>query len=361
MDVLQVSLGQRSYPIDVGSGLLSGIGERLKGIRFPHQIALVSNPLVADLYAAPVIAALQQSGYDPRLVLVPDGEDYKNLETLQLIYNQLIENRFDRGCGLLALGGGVIGDMAGFAAATFLRGIPFVQVPTTLLSQVDSSVGGKTAVNHPRGKNLIGAFYQPQLVVIDVATLETLEPREVSAGLAEVIKYGMIRDADFFAWLEEHQHELRQRDSAALIYAIKKSCQIKADIVEVDERESSIRAHLNFGHTFGHAIENLAGYGQWKHGEAVAVGMVVAATISHAKGMCSKDDIARLVRLLRAVELPVEPPDFPLAAYVDAMQRDKKVKQGALTMVLNQGIGNVVLEQIDDIAGLLSTILNLKG
>jgi 3-dehydroquinate synthase len=361
LDVLQVSLGSRSYPIHVGSGLLATIGERLQDIRFPHQVALVSNPVVADLYAAPLILSLQLAGFDPRLVVVPDGEDYKNLETLRLIYDQLIEHRFDRGCGLLALGGGVIGDMAGFAAATFLRGIPLVQVPTTLLSQVDSSVGGKTAVNHTRGKNLIGAFYQPQLVVIDVDTLQTLDPREVSAGLAEVIKYGVIRDADFFAWLENHQERLRQGDSDALVYAIKKSCQIKADIVEIDERESSIRAHLNFGHTFGHAIENLAGYGQWKHGEAVAVGMVVAAKIAQAKGICSADDVARLVRLLRAVDLPVEPPEFSLAAYVEAMQRDKKVSQGALTMVLNQGIGTVVLEPIDDIAGLFSTILNLKG
>jgi len=359
--VLQVALGERSYPIHVGSGLLSGIGERLHDIHFPHQVALVSNPVVAPLYADIVIASLQQAGFDPRLILVPDGEDFKNLDTLQLIYDQLIEQRFDRGCGMLALGGGVIGDMAGFAAATFLRGIPFVQVPTTLLSQVDSSVGGKTAVNHPRGKNLIGAFYQPQLVVIDVATLQTLDPLEVSAGLAEVIKYGVIRDAEFFIWLEEHQSLLRQQDPDALVYAIKKSCQIKADIVEIDERESSIRAHLNFGHTFGHAIENLAGYGQWKHGEAVAVGMVVAAKIAHAKGMCSEDDVARLIRLLQAVGLPVEPPDFTLAAYVEAMQRDKKVKQGALTMVLNQGIGTVVLEQVEDVAGLFSTILNLKG
>lgn len=361
MDVLHVALESRSYPIHVGSGLLSGIGQALRDIKFPHQVALVSNPLVADFYAAPVISSLQQAGFDPRLILVPDGEDYKNLATLQLIYDQLIEHRFDRGCGLLALGGGVIGDMAGFAAATFLRGIPFVQVPTTLLSQVDSSVGGKTAVNHPRGKNLIGAFYQPQLVVIDVATLQTLDPREVSAGLAEVVKYGVIRDADFFVWLEKHQESLRQGDAEALVYAIKKSCQIKADIVEIDERENSIRAHLNFGHTFGHAIENLAGYGQWKHGEAVAVGMVVAARIAQTKGLCSEDDVARLVKLLQAVDLPVDPPDYPLAAYVEAMQRDKKVKEGALTMVLNQGIGAVVLEPIDDIAGLFSTILNLKG
>ncbi len=361
MDVLQVSLGERSYPIHVGDGLLSAMGERLQEINFPHQVAVVSNPLVANLYADPVMLSLQQAGFDPRLMLVPDGEDYKNLATLQLIYDQLIDQRFDRGCGLLALGGGVIGDMAGFAAATFLRGIPFVQVPTTLLSQVDSSVGGKTAVNHPRGKNLIGAFYQPQLVVIDVATLHTLDPREVSAGLAEVIKYGVIRDANFFAWLENHQELLRQGDPDALVYAIKKSCQIKADIVEIDERESSIRAHLNFGHTFGHAIENLAGYGQWKHGEAVAVGMVVAAKIACNKGLCGTDDVARLAQLLRAVKLPVDPPDYPLAAYVDAMQRDKKVKQGALTMVLNQGIGTVVLEPVTDLAGLFTTILNLKG
>jgi len=356
-----VALGSRSYSIHVGSGLLSGIGERLQQIHFPHQVAVVSNQLVADLYAELVILSLKQAGYDPRLILVPDGEDYKNLATLELIYDQLIDQRFDRGCGLLALGGGVIGDMAGFAAATFLRGIPFVQVPTTLLSQVDSSVGGKTAVNHHKGKNLIGSFYQPQLVVIDVATLQTLDPREVSAGLAEVIKYGVIRDADFFVWLEKHQKLLRQQDPEALIYAIKKSCQIKADIVEIDERESSIRAHLNFGHTFGHAIENLAGYGQWKHGEAVAVGMVVAAKISLAKGLCCEDDVSRLIRLLRAVDLPIEPPAFTLAAYVDAMQRDKKVKHGALTMVLNQGIGSVILEPVIDLAGLFSTILNLKG
>jgi 3-dehydroquinate synthase len=361
LDVLQVALGSRSYPIHVGSELLSGMGARLQEIHFPHRVAIVSNPVVAGLYAETVTSSLQQAGFEPHLILVPDGEDHKNLTTLQLIYDQLIAQRFDRGCGLLALGGGVIGDMAGFAAATFLRGIPLVQVPTTLLSQVDSSVGGKTAVNHPQGKNLIGAFYQPQLVVIDVATLQTLDPREVSAGLAEVIKYGVIRDTKFFAWLENHQELLRQSDHAALIYAIKKSCQIKADIVEIDERESSIRAHLNFGHTFGHAIENLAGYGQWKHGEAVAVGMVVAAKIACNKGLCSTDDVVRLENLLRSVNLPVVPPDFSLEAYVDAMLRDKKVKQGALSMVLNQGIGSVVLEPVADLAGLLSTILNLKG
>lgn len=361
MDILNVSLAQRSYPIRIGEGLLTDIGSLLSDISFPHQVAVVSNPTVADLYGPVVTRSLQQAGFDPRLMLVPDGEDYKNLETLQGIYDQLIEHRFDRGCGLLALGGGVIGDMAGFAAATFLRGIPYVQVPTTLLSQVDSSVGGKTAVNHPHGKNLIGAFYQPQLVVIDVDTLTTLEPREVFAGIAEVIKYGVIRDADFFSWLEKNQQLLQQRDPDSLAYAIKKSCQIKADIVEVDEREHSIRAYLNFGHTFGHAIENLAGYGQWKHGEAVAVGMVIAAKIARIKHLCTADDVIRIETLLRSFDLPIEPPDFGLEPVVSAIQRDKKVNQGALTMVLNKGIGDVVLDRIDDVAGLFSTILNLKG
>ena len=356
-----MSLAQRSYSICIGDGILADIGSSLIELSFPHQVAVVSNPTVADLYAPVVISSLQQAGFEPCLILVPDGEDYKNFETLQTVYNQLLENSFDRGCGLLALGGGVIGDMAGFVAATFLRGIPYVQVPTTLLSQVDSSVGGKTAVNHPQGKNLIGAFYQPQLVIIDVSTLSTLPSREVSAGIAEIVKYGVIRDAEFFSWLEKHHHLLIHRDPDTLVYAIKKSCQIKADIVEIDERESSVRAYLNFGHTFGHAIENLAGYGQWKHGEAVAVGMVVAARIAHHKGLCSAEDVQRIELLLSSFDLPVVPPDFSLENYVAAMQRDKKVKQGALTMVLNKGIGDVVLEKIDDVAGLFSTILNLKG
>lgn len=358
MDILKVSLAQRSYPIRIGAGLLADVGRYLLAINFPHQIAVVSNPVVADLYAETVLEQLRQSGFDPCLILVPDGEDYKNLAVLQTIYDQLIAQKFDRGCGLLALGGGVVGDMAGFAAATFLRGIPYVQVPTTLLSQVDSSVGGKTAVNHPAGKNLIGAFYQPELVIIDIETLNSLGPREVSAGLAEVVKYGMIRDAEFFAWLENNVAALRCRDAEALVYAIKRSCQIKADIVEVDEREGSIRAYLNFGHTFGHAIENLAGYGHWKHGEAVAVGMVVAAKMALQERLCRQEDVARLETLLKALDLPVEPPDFSLDQYVAAMQRDKKVNQGTLTLVLNKGIGDVVLKKISDVSGLLATILN---
>ncbi|MFO7578551.1 MAG: 3-dehydroquinate synthase [Pelovirga sp.] len=362
METLTVSLAQRSYRIEIGSALLQDIGTRLKAVDFPSRVAVVTNPTLADLYAGPLLDQLQHHGFIPCLITVPDGENFKTMAVLQTIFDALIDNQFDRGCGLVALGGGVIGDMAGFAAATFLRGIPYIQVPTTLLAQVDSSVGGKTAVNHPAGKNLIGAFYQPELVVIDIDTLATLDPREVSAGLAEVVKYGVIGDAEFFTWLEDHVDPLRRREPEALIYAIRKSCQIKADIVEIDEREGSIRAYLNFGHTFGHAIENLAGYGQWKHGEAVAVGMVVAAQISCHEGLCEPADVERLKQLLLALGLPIMPPAFPLANFVAAMRRDKKVRHGALTLVLNRGIGDVALKKVTDVEGLFSTILeSLRG
>jgi 3-dehydroquinate synthase len=247
--------------------------------------------------------------------------------------------------------------MAGFAAATFLRGIPYVQIPTTLLSQVDSSVGGKTAVNHPLGKNLIGAFYQPDSVFIDILTLNTLEPREVSAGLAEVVKYGVISDYDFFCWLEKNATCLKARDTDALIYAVKKSCEIKAEIVSKDEKEGSIRAYLNYGHTFAHAIENLAGYGQWKHGEAVSAGMVVAAKISLQSGLCQQKDVDRLIHLLQILDLPIEPPEFSLAAYVEAMQRDKKVNKGTLSLVLNRGLGDVTLQKVKDVSSVFSAVL----
>lgn len=358
METLSVPLGDRTYPIHIGSGLLSNLGQILRSINFPSQVAVVTNPTVASLYADAVKQQLAASGFSSCLLVVPDGEAYKNLEVLNTIYDGLIEQRFDRGCGLLALGGGVVGDMAGFAAATFVRGIPYVQLPTTLLSQVDSSVGGKTAVNHARGKNLIGAFYQPQLVIIDTDTLNTLDLREVQGGLAEVVKYGMIRDADFFAWLEQNVSSLLNREPEALAHAIRTACQIKADIVEIDEREGSVRAYLNFGHTFGHAIENLAGYGRIKHGEAVAVGMVVAARISHNQGLCSAEDVLRLTNLLRAFGLPVSAPDFPLDDYVAAMWRDKKVQGGALTLVLNEGIGRVVLKKTDQVRELFSAALS---
>jgi len=358
LEQITVPLGNRSYPIVIGADILPLLGAKLADIDFPRRVAIVSNSLVMGHYGEIVKSSLEKSGFDFLEIILPDGEKYKTLQTLETVFDQLIQNNFDRSTGLIALGGGVIGDMVGFAAATFLRGVPFVQVPTTLLAQVDSSVGGKTAVNHPLGKNLIGAFYQPELVLIDVATLKTLDSREVSAGLAEVVKYGVIKDADFFAWLEENSSALQNCRTVALITAVKRSCQIKADIVEVDEKEGSIRAYLNYGHTFGHAIESLSGYGHWKHGEAVAIGMVVAAKISASHELCSDDDVERLTRLLKAFNLPVDPPDYSLSDYVAAMQRDKKVKQGTLTLVLNRGIGSVQLSQVPDVKDTFSKILS---
>lgn len=358
MEKLSVPLADRSYPLLIGQHILTTMGDELDSIGFPRRVAVISNPTVDALYGDQVSDALQRKGFNPFRFNVPDGEEYKNLDILESVYDALIKQGFDRGCGLVALGGGVIGDMAGFAAATYLRGVPYVQVPTTLLAQVDSSVGGKTAVNHSLGKNLIGAFYQPEAVFIDVETLKTLEKREVSAGLAEVVKYGVIRDADFFTWLETHAQNLKQGDPQALIHAVKVSCQIKSEIVAQDEREGSIRAYLNFGHTFGHAIETLSGYGQWKHGEAVAAGMVVAANISAHFGLCQKADVERLVILLKTLDLPIVPPKFPLAAYIEAMQRDKKVKKGMLSLVLNCGIGDVTLKQVTDLDAIFSSVLN---
>jgi 3-dehydroquinate synthase len=357
MDKIDVLLGDRTYPIFIGKDFFESLPDHLNRIKFPKRLALVTNTMVEGLYAKTILQILQAKNFSVLEIVLPDGEEHKNLKVLESIYDELIINNFDRGCGLLALGGGVVGDMAGFAAATFLRGIPYVQVPTTLLAQVDSSVGGKTAVNHSLGKNLIGAFYQPEMVLIDVEVLNTLEPREVSAGLAEVVKYGVIRDAEFFCWLENNVQRLKERDPETLIHAIKRSCQIKADIVAVDEKEGSIRAFLNYGHTFGHAIENLSGYGQWKHGEAVSVGMVIASKISAQKGLCSQHDVDRLTLLLKALDLPTKPPDFTLDEYVISMQRDKKVKQGQLTLVLNRGIGEVALHKVTDISSVFSSVL----
>lgn len=357
LEEIRVPLGDRSYPLLIGANILQCLPERLSACKFPKRIALVTNAKVDNLYGFQVFNSLLQHGFSVVKILIPDGEEYKNLATLEQIYDELIANKFDRGTGLIALGGGVIGDIAGFAAATFLRGIPFVQIPTTLLAQVDSSVGGKTAVNHSLGKNLIGAFYQPQLVLIDVTTLNTLEPREVAAGLAEVVKYGIIKDYQFFSWLEDNAAKLEKREITSLIAVVKRSCQIKADIVEIDEKEGSVRAYLNYGHTFGHAIEALTEYGQWKHGEAVAIGMVVAARISQAHGLCSAADVTRIIELLKRFNLPITPPDFSLCDYVAAMQRDKKVNDGTLTLILNQGIGEVRLHKVSDVASVFSTIL----
>jgi len=351
VDSIQVGLQERSYPIIFGQNLLSGLGERLHEIKFPKQVAIVTNPTVFGLYGQTLLSALEEKGFHCSVIEVPDGEEFKNLATLELIYDQLIEKNFDRGSGLVALGGGVIGDMAGYAAASFLRGIPFVQVPTTILSQVDSSVGGKTAVNHRLGKNLIGAFYQPRLVLIDIDTLKTLDQREIRAGIAEIVKYGIISDAAFFTWLEDNVSGLLALEADALLYAVKRSCQIKADIVEIDEREGSVRALLNYGHTFGHAIESLCGYGEWRHGEAVACGMVVASRIAQNLGLADDESSRRITALLRRFQLPVDAPQFSLPQYITAMRRDKKVRDGSLTLVLNRGIGDAELYPVADIEG----------
>lgn len=358
MQTLTVPLGDRTYPIQISSDCLDDIGAKLKSADFPQKVALISNTTISTLYRACVTESLERHGFEVIRCDLMDGEEYKNAESLTQIYDCLISSGFDRGSGLIALGGGVIGDVAGYAAATFLRGIPYVQVPTTLLAQVDSSVGGKTAINHPLGKNLIGAFYQPQLVYIDISTLNTLDLTEVSAGLAEVVKYGMIADYEFFCWLEANADKLRNRDSDALIHAVKTSCQIKADIVRRDEKEGSIRAWLNFGHTFGHAVEQLCGYGQWKHGEAVAVGMVVAARISQQRGLCEAAHVDRLIALLKLLHLPVDPPQFTLEQFVSAMLRDKKVRRGTLTLVLNRAIGSVDLQPVDDVESVFASVLS---
>jgi 3-dehydroquinate synthase len=357
MSVVNVSLRERSYPIAIGSGTLAEISAALDAVGFPKRVGVVTNPTVGALYGDALVAALVASGRQVSVAELPDGEQYKTLTTLEGLYDTLIEWRFDRHCGLLALGGGVIGDLTGFAAATFLRGIPFAQVPTTLLAQVDSSVGGKTGVNHPRGKNLIGAFYQPRHVQIDVATLTTLPPREYAAGLAEVVKYGMISDAAFFAWLEEHQAALAARRPEALQHAVKVSCQIKANVVESDENEQGLRAILNYGHTFGHAVETLAGYGVIRHGEAVAIGMVMAARTAEGLGLCAAAEVARLTALLGGLALPVTPPSFTANEYLAIMRHDKKVQDGAIRLVLNHGIGAASLHRVESPEALLKILL----
>jgi 3-dehydroquinate synthase len=287
---------------------------------------------------------------------LPDGEAYKNSETLNLIYDALLENRCERNTTLIALGGGVIGDLTGYAAATYLRGVPFIQVPTTLLSQVDSSVGGKTGINHPLGKNMIGAFYQPQLVLADISTLGTLPPNELAAGMAEVIKYGLIRDLEFFEWLEQNVEKLNALDTDAMSYAIYRSCRNKAEVVAADERESGERALLNLGHTFGHAIENAMGYGVWLHGEAVAAGTMLAADLSRRMGWLSADEVVRIRKLLVAAKLPVDAPDLGVERYVDLMSMDKKVVDGKIRLVLQQGIGKSVITSDYDAEALRQTL-----
>jgi len=359
---LTVGLGERSYPILIGSGILGRVGEELSRLAFPHRIAVISNSTVTTLYGEELLGSLAAAGFQAELISIGDGEKFKSLQTLEDIFGQLIRRGFDRGSGMLALGGGVVGDITGFAAATYLRGVPFVQVPTTLLAQVDSSVGGKTAVNHPLGKNLIGAFYQPQLVHIDVATLETLPQREFAAGLAEVVKYGVIADREFFQWLSRERQAIMAQVPEVLVALVKRSCQIKANVVENDEKEHSLRAILNFGHTYGHTVETLSGYGTVRHGEAVALGMLVAASCAAELGLCRNEEIAAIRDLLQAFRLPVRLPDLPLDAVLEVMARDKKVKNGVLRLILNRALGDCEICDIAEPRPLLHAALaRLEG
>jgi 3-dehydroquinate synthase len=346
MATVNVSLGDRSYPIWIGEGLL-GQGSLWRSVVAGRQVAVVTNDTVGPLYAERLLATLRQEGMEPILITLPDGEVHKTMAVLGTVFDAMMEHRMERGATVVALGGGVVGDMAGFAAACYQRGVAFVQVPTTLLSQVDSSVGGKTGVNHPLGKNMIGAFYQPQAVFIDMTVLQTLPERELSAGLAEIIKYGASLDIAFFEWLEAQMPALRAREPSALAHAIERSCQIKALVVAQDERESSgRRAILNFGHTFGHAIEAGMGYGQWLHGEAVGCGMVMAACLSEQLGQLAVADRDRIRRLVAAAGLPVVPPDWSSEAYLGWMSHDKKAAAGQVRYIVLKGLGDATLQPV---------------
>ncbi len=352
---VRVDLGERSYPIYVGAGLLGKsefYAEHIHG----KQVMVVSNGTVAPIYLEPVMAAL--AAFQRETVILPDGEKYKTLDIWQTIFDALLQHRFSRQCTIVALGGGVVGDMAGFAAASYQRGINFIQVPTTLLAQVDSSVGGKTGVNHPLGKNMIGAFHQPQCVIADTETLNTLDDRQLAAGIAEVIKYGLINDPEFFVWLEQNMASLLRRDPAALAFAIERSCIDKARVVAADELEAGQRALLNLGHTFGHAIETGMGYGEWLHGEGVAAGMCMAARLSVEHGWLTRDEEERIVALLARTGLPTTPPDeLDAGRILELMAVDKKVQNGNLRLVLMRGIGNSFVTDRFDV-GKLHNVLN---
>jgi 3-dehydroquinate synthase len=341
MKTLKVELGERSYPIFIGRGLL-GDPQWVRPSVTGTRVVIVSNETVAPLYLDKVLPAF--AGFDPLPVILPDGEEYKTLDSFNRIITALLTARCDRKVTLVALGGGVIGDLTGFAAAAYQRGVPFIQMPTTLLSQVDSSVGGKTGVNHPLGKNMIGAFHQPQCVVIDTDTLATLPDRELSAGLAEVIKYGLIGDPEFFYWLEDNIDRLRAREPEALAWAIERSCHDKAVVVAADERESGKRALLNLGHTFGHAIETGMGYGQWLHGEAIGAGMCLAADLARRLGWLASDDVARIERLIARAGLPTRAPrELDGARMRELMSIDKKVEAGKLRLIVPKGLGYSVI------------------
>ena len=345
-DQVLIHLAERSYPILIGANLL-GAASTFVDLPKASSALVVSNATVAPLYASQLVGALETQYAKVHLVTLPDGEAHKTWQTLQLIFDALLKNACDRKTVLFALGGGVVGDMTGFAAASYMRSVPYVQVPTTLLAQVDSSVGGKTAINHPLGKNMIGAFYQPVLVICDLDVLKTLPPRELSAGLAEVIKYGPISDMAFLDWIERNLDALMAREPQALAHAIRRSCEIKADVVSRDERESGVRAILNFGHTFGHAIESGLGYGRWLHGEAVGCGMVMAARLSERLGLINAAFVQRLTDLIKRAGLPVVAPRLSAAdnagRYLELMQIDKKAEAGEIRFVVIDGPGRAAV------------------
>jgi 3-dehydroquinate synthase len=340
MEKIRVELAERSYDISIGSNILEGIGDNVKLFGLSPKIAIVSNPTVFSLYGEYLSASVKKAGFDLLTVTIPDGEEYKDLLWVEHIYDELLKHKLDRSSALIALGGGVIGDITGFAASTYMRGISCIQVPTTLLAQVDSSVGGKTGVNHKLGKNMIGTFWQPRLVWIDIATLKTLPKRELLAGLAEVIKYGVIYDKKLFEFLEINREKILNLDSNALTHIIKRSCEIKADIVSKDERESGLRAILNYGHTIGHAIETVTGYTRFLHGEAVAIGMCLEARLSQMINLIDKDRVSKIKAIVDSYGLPSEmPPDLDVNDILSSMQLDKKAVAGELKFILPEKIG----------------------
>ncbi|MBI4517128.1 MAG: 3-dehydroquinate synthase [Deltaproteobacteria bacterium] len=346
-ETVTVELRERSYPIVIGADLLADLGNRLRALQLDAKIAVVTNPIVGQLYSARLVDGLSAAGFKPTVIEIPAGEEHKNFAWLTFLYDRLLAARMERRSAIVALGGGVIGDLAGFAAATFLRGVPLVQVPTTLLAQVDASVGGKTAINHPGGKNLIGAFYQPRLVLIDVGTLRSLPRREFVAGLAEVIKYGVILSPELFDLLEQELARVLALDAALLTEIIRVACTLKAMVVGEDEREMGLRSILNFGHTLGHAVESLTEYKRFLHGEAVAIGMAFAARLSHGRGHCSEATAARVVRLLKRAGLPVEIPRQVLGRHLAlAIEADKKVSGGKIKFVCISEIGRTLFDQL---------------
>ena len=356
MKTLHVDLASRSYPIYIGTNLLEQPALFEPHLKSSTTVFIVSNTTVAPLYAKTLTNTLSQLGKTVRLLELPDGESFKDWQHLQLIFDELLAHGADRQSMIVALGGGVVGDMAGFGAASFMRGIRFIQVPTTLLAQVDSSVGGKTGINHPLGKNMIGAFHQPVAVIADLNTLRTLPPRELSAGLAEVIKHGAIADASFLDWIEANTGALLACDTNAMAHAVLRSCEIKSAVVSADEREGGIRATLNFGHTFGHAIESGLGYGEWLHGEAVGCGMVMAADLSARLGQIGQADAQRLKRIIASMHLPIAPPKLGSQRFMELMQVDKKTEAGQIRYITLGSIGAARIQQVPD-ATVIETLL----